>query len=185
MSFPPLMVGLIGAAGLLTALVPGSMILLSAATILAKNVYRPLAPATSEKTIGLLARGLVPVVALVAVYFTLHGGEAIVPLLLLGYNLVTQLFPALILSLPEQPIATRAGTIAGIVAGETTVAWILLSGTTLAKVFPSWPSVITDLNVGIVAMIVNIVVLLAVSAVTRSRPAARPARESVATPSSR
>jgi SSS family solute:Na+ symporter len=180
LSFPPVLVGLIGAAGLLTALVPGSMILLTAATILAKNVYRPLAPATSERAIGWLARGLVPVVALVAVFFTLRGGEAIVPLLLLGYNLVTQLFPALILSLPAEPYATRAGTMAGIVAGEATIAWISLSGTTLAKLFPHWPSVITDLNIGIVAMSVNIVVLLAVSAATRKPTAARPVEEPAA-----
>ena len=31
---------MIGAAGLLTALVPGSMILITAATILAQNIYR-------------------------------------------------------------------------------------------------------------------------------------------------
>ena len=169
LSFPPLLVGLIGAAGLLTALVPGSMILLTAATILSKNVYRPLAPATSEMAIGRLARALVPVIALVAVFFTLRGGEAIVPLLLLGYNLVTQLFPALILSLPAKPLATRVGSMAGIVAGVATIAWSSLSGTTLAKLFPSWPSVITDLNIGIVAMSVNIVVLLVVSRVHGNR----------------
>ena len=175
LSFSPVMVGLIGAAGLLTALVPGSMILLTAATLLAKNVYRPLAPATSEQAIGRLARGLVPVVALVAVFFTLRGGEALVPLLLLGYNLVTQLFPALILSLPAEPLATRAGAMAGIIAGEATVAWVSLSGSTLAKLFPRWPSGITDLNIGIVAMVVNIVVLVVVSAATRRRAAAGPA----------
>jgi SSS family solute:Na+ symporter len=171
LSFPPLVVGLIGAAGLLTALVPGSMILLTTATVLAKNVYRPLAPAASERTIGRLARGLVPFIALVAVFFTLRGGEGIVPLLLLGYNLVTQLFPALIMSLPARPLATRAGSMAGIITGVTTIAWSSLSGTTLAKLFPAWPSVITDLNIGIVAMSVNVVVLLAVSAATRERAA--------------
>jgi SSS family solute:Na+ symporter len=169
LAFPPLTVGLIGGAGLLTALVPGSMILLTAATILAKNVYRPLAPATSEQAIGRLARGLVPVVALVAVYFTLNGGEAIVPLLLLGYNLVTQLFPSLLLSLPARPLATRAGSMAGIVAGVATIAWTSLSHVTLAKLFPGWPAVVTDLNIGIVAMGVNVVVLVVVSALTRER----------------
>src|SRR5262249_13865993 len=38
--------GIVGAAGLLTALVPGSMILISTATILAQNVYRPLVAGT-------------------------------------------------------------------------------------------------------------------------------------------
>jgi SSS family solute:Na+ symporter len=169
LAFPPAMVGLIGAAGLLTALVPGSMILLTASTILAKNVYRPLVRSSSEETIARLARALVPVVALVAVYFTLAGGDAIVPLLLLGYNFVTQLFPSLILSLPAKPLATPAGVMAGIVTGVATVAWTSLSGVTLANLFPDWPPVITDLNVGIVAMVANIVVLVLVSALTRPR----------------
>jgi SSS family solute:Na+ symporter len=167
LTFGPWLVGLIGAAGLLTALVPGSMLLMTAATLLAKNVYAPWVPATSERTITRLARFLVPCIALLAVVFTLNGGEALVPLLLLGYNLVTQLFPALILSLPATPRATRAGAFAGILTGEAVVAWLQLTGTKLAAVLPGWPSAITDLNIGIVALIANTVVLLAVSAVTR------------------
>ena len=174
LTFPPVIMGVIGAAGLLTALVPGSMILLTAATILAKNVWRPLFPRTGDEAVARIARGSVPVIALVAVYFTLHGGQAIVPLLLLGYNFVTQLFPALILSLPERPLATRAGAIAGILAGEATVTWSTLSGVSLAKVFPAWPSVVTDLNIGIVAMAVNVVVLVTVSALTRKSSGASP-----------
>ena len=46
-----------------------------------------------------VAKALVPVVALVAVYFTLQGGQTIVALLLMGYSFVTQLFPSLVLSL--------------------------------------------------------------------------------------
>lgn len=168
-TFSPALVGFIGAAGLLTALVPGSMILLSAATILAKNVYRELAPSTSEATVGWLARALVPVVALLAVVFALHGGDALVPLLLLGYNLVTQLFPAVLLSLPEQPLATGAGAVAGILTGVGTIAYTSLTGTTFAKLFPTWPSVVTDVNIGVVAMVLNVVVLVVVSGMTRSR----------------
>jgi solute:Na+ symporter, SSS family len=167
LSFTPWVVGLIGAAGVLTALVPGSMLLMTAATILAKNVYGVLVPSADERTIGRLARTLVPALALVSVGFALHGGSALVPLLLMGYNLVTQLFPALVLSLPGTPLATRWGALAGIVAGEATVLWLALSGVTLARMFPAWPGVITDLNVGIVALLVNTAVLLAVSAVTR------------------
>jgi solute:Na+ symporter, SSS family len=47
--FDPWMVGLIGAAGLLTALVPGSMLLMVSATVLSKNVYRVVRPETSEE----------------------------------------------------------------------------------------------------------------------------------------
>jgi len=166
-TFGPWTVGLIGAAGLLTALVPGSMLLMTAATILAKNVWGVLVPRTSEDGVALLARGLVPAVALVAVLFTLHGGSAIVPLLLLGYNFVTQLFPALALSLTARRVTTRAGAIAGILTGVAIVIFVQVSGLKLATSFPAWPSVITDLNIGIVAMVANVAVLMGVSAVTR------------------
>jgi SSS family solute:Na+ symporter len=62
---------------------------------------------------------------------------------------------------------TKAGAIAGILAGETLIAIFWYKGWTLAKLFPSWPSVITDLNIGIVALIVNVAVLLLVSGMTR------------------
>ena len=166
-TFSPWMVGLIGAAGLLTALVPGSMLLMSSSTILAKNVYGVLVPGSGERAIVRLARALVPVIALAAALLSLHGGQSLVPLLLMGYNLVTQLFPALVLSLPERPWATLAGAIAGILSGEAIVIYLQVSGTTLPKLFPDWPGVITDLNIGIVALAVNTIVVLAVSAVTR------------------
>ncbi|HEX6709845.1 MAG TPA: DUF3830 family protein [Rubrobacter sp.] len=54
-------VGLIGAAGLLTALVPGSMLLMVSSTVLAKNVYKVFVPSTSEQRVGTLARVLVPI----------------------------------------------------------------------------------------------------------------------------
>jgi SSS family solute:Na+ symporter len=168
LAFGPWLVGLIGAAGLLTALVPGSMLLMSSSTILAKNVYRPMRPQASDQAVMKVARALVPVIALAATFFALQGGETLVPLLLMGYNFVTQLAPALFLSLGPRPLVTRAGAIAGIVAGEITVAVVSLSGTSLAKLFPSWPSAITDLNVGIVALLVNLAVLSLVSLATRS-----------------
>ena len=166
-TFGPWTVGMIGAAGVLTALVPGSMLLLTASTLLAKNVYRPLAPATGDHTISRLARALVPALGLVAVLITLRSGTTLVPLLLMGYSLVTQLAPALFLSLGDRPLATTTGAIAGILAGEAIVVCLTWSGATLAKLFPSWPAAVTDLNIGVVALVVNAAVVLAVSALTR------------------
>ena len=170
-TFSPATVGLIGAAGLLTALVPGSMILLTGATILAKNVYRVIVPATTDRGVARLARALVGVIALLSVWLTLHEGEAIVPLLLMGYNMVTQLFPALLFSLPERPMVTTAGAFAGIVAGEATVAYLSLSGASVATLVPWAPQMVKDLNVGIVALAVNCVVLAAVTAAAPRPPA--------------
>jgi SSS family solute:Na+ symporter len=166
-------VGLIGAAGLLTALVPGSMILITAGTILAKNVYRELSPTASDRTVGLVARALVPALALLAVAFTLRGGQAIVVLLLMGYSFVTQLFPALVLSLGARPRVSAAAAFAGIVAGEAVVVWQTVSKASLATLLPGAPQVVKDLNVGIVALAVNVVVLGVVAGMTRgerSRP---------------
>ncbi len=163
LSFAPWIVGVIGGAGLLTALVPGSMILITAATILAQNVYRGVLPATSERTVVVLARALVPVVALASALFALHGGEAIVTLLLMGYNFVTQLFPALVLSLGRRPWASTAGAFSGIVAGEAVVAWLSLTGASLATLLPSAPQLVKDLNVGFVALGVNVIVTVLVT----------------------
>ena len=167
LAFGPWVVGLIGGAGLLTALVPGSMILITAATILAKNVYRVFVPAASDHAVSVVARGLVPVLALLSLLLTLRGGQALVALLLMAYNVVTQLFPALVLSLGRVPRVSALAAAAGIVAGELTVATVTIAGVSVASLVPSAPQVVKDLNVGIVALVVNIAVITIVSLVSR------------------
>lgn len=165
-AFDPWFVGVVGATGVLTALVPGSMIMMTAATLIANNLYRTVNPSADDRQVSLLAKLLVPVVALVAVFFTLRGGETIVALLLMGYSFVTQLFPALVLSLARRNFATREGATAGIIAGVATVAAVSLTGTNFHTL--SWlPPQIQDLNIGIVALAVNCVVLTVVSLATR------------------
>lgn len=167
LAFDPWAVGVIGAAGLLTALVPGSMILISATTIVAQNLFRELVPETTDRGVALVARSLVPVIAVAAAVMALRGGQAIVTLLLMGYNFVTQLFPALVLSLGTRPRVSGAAAFAGIAAGELTVATISISGWSIATLIPSAPQFLKDLNVGFVALAVNVVVLSLVGLVVR------------------
>jgi solute:Na+ symporter, SSS family len=175
-TFDPWVIGIIGAAGVLTAIVPGSMILMTAATLLANNIYRAVARSADSDRVAQIAKLLVPPVALVAIYFTLNGGQTIVALLLMGYSFVTQLFPALVLSLARNRWVTRAGAAAGIIAGEATVAAVGLTHSSVATLFPQLPSQIKELNAGIIALAVNVVVLFAVSAVARvAAPRAAPA----------
>jgi solute:Na+ symporter, SSS family len=169
-TFDPWFVGVIGAAGVLTALVPGSMIMMTAATLLANNIYRPLHGAASDQSVSRLARWLVPVVALVAVFFTLRGGQTIVALLLMGYSFVTQLFPALVMSLRRHNPLTSAGVFAGIVVGIATVAATSLTHTTIATLFPSLPEALRDLNIGIVALALNVLTVTVVSTFSRRVP---------------
>jgi solute:Na+ symporter, SSS family len=179
-TFDPWVVGLIGAAGLLTAIVPGSMIMMAAATLLAKNVYKVFVPKASDQQVSKLAKNLVPVVAIIALYFTFKGGDTLVTLLLMGYSLVTQLFPALVFSLAKKNIVTKAGAFAGIAVGVFTVAYTTISASTVGTLFPALPQFIKDLNVGVIALIINLVVTFGVSFVTKSSNVAKNPNERVA-----
>ena len=123
-----------------------------------------------------------PVVALGAVAFVFAGGQTIVTLLLLGYALVTQLFPALLLSLVRPGWVTRQGAMAGIVAGVGVVAAMSFSGatpgssTTVDSLVGGLPDFLAQLNLGVAALLVNIAVTGVVSVATRaSAPAHAPA----------
>src|SRR5579883_317789 len=166
-TFDPWFVGVIGAAGVLTALVPGSIILVAASTLLANDVFRSLRPQTREETVAWTARGLVPVVALIAVYFTLQGGSTIVALLLIGYNFVTQFFPSIVCSLMRNNPLTKAGAFAGVAVGVATVVAVTLSHSTIATLAPFLPTAIQDVNVGFLALILNLVAAAIVSLATR------------------
>ncbi|MDQ0201291.1 Na+/proline symporter [Neobacillus ginsengisoli] len=144
LAFDPWVMGVIGAAGVLTALVPGSMLLMSAATLLAKNVYGVFVPSATDKQIVSLAKYLVPVVALASLFFTFKSGT-IVALLLMGSSMVTQLFPAMIFSLMRNNFVTKQGAFAGIIMGEATVAYITLSKTTIGTLFPLLPHWVKDI----------------------------------------
>src|SRR5215210_94791 len=173
--FDPWVVGLIGAAGLLTALVPGSMLLMVSATVLSKNVYRVFRPETSEEQVARLAKFLVPVVALVALVFTITSALDLVLLLLLGYAYVTQLLPALLSSLMSNNFVTKWGAAAGILVGVAIVTYLTVAGVTLRAILPFLGS-IGDTNVGIVALLANIIVVVAVSLATRPSTLAREQR---------
>jgi len=166
-TFAPWFVGLIGVTGMLTALVPGSMLLTTSATMLAKNVYAELRPGTSPKNVMRLAQLLVPVLAAVTLLLTFGGGSTIVALLLLGYAFVTQLFPALIASLlPRNPVTTW-GAATGMVVGVAVVSYVIIAKRSVGSLLPFLPGWAATLNVGIVALVANVLVLAIVSTFTK------------------
>ncbi|WP_078412705.1 sodium:solute symporter family protein [Priestia abyssalis] len=167
-TFDPWFVGMIGAAGLLTALVPGSMLLMTASATLAKNVYKVFTPSATDKQVSSFAKALVPIISLICVYFTFNGGNSIVTLLLMAYSFVTQLFPAVVLSLPKHNFVTKQGAAAGMLSGVITVAYMTLTNATIGTLFSSLPQVLKDLNIGIVALIVNVFFMVIVSLFTKN-----------------
>jgi SSS family solute:Na+ symporter len=159
--------GLKGA--VLTALVPGSLIMMSASTVFSRNIVGALRGGQSNEATVQLAKFLVPVAAIVGCYFAIVGSSTIVALLLMGYNFVTQLFPVLICSLMRRNPATKEGAFAGIIAGVATVVYFTLAHQTLGKLLPGLPEVVQDINVGFVALFANVAAIAVVSAVTAGR----------------
>ena len=145
---------------------------MTAATILAKNVAPPLVPSTSDRTFA--ARARAPPGGIAGRDLSRSTAARRSCRCCSWATASSRSSRRLLLSLTPAPLATRAGAIAGILAGETVVGAITASGTTLAKLLPGWPSAVTDLNIGVVALGVNVLVLLVVSAIARPPGSACP-----------
>jgi len=165
-SFDPWFVGVIGAAGLLTALVPGSIMLVSVATLLTRNIYSLVRPRASDAHLSRVAKIAALVLTVVSVETALNGVQSIVSLLIMGYGLVSQVLPALLMSLLRNNPINKYGAGAGMIAGLGTVSLPVLTGNSLATLFPSntW---IADVNPGLIGLILNLAVMFSFSALTR------------------
>jgi solute:Na+ symporter, SSS family len=155
-TFPPWILGVIGGAGALTAMVPAAVQILTASTLFAKNVYRPyFAPNMSDEKIGGVARVAVGAITAFALYLSLHSSTTLVGLLILAYSGVAQFVPGIVLGLYSRRV-TAKGVLSGLIAGLASVACL-----TFTHRDP-----FMGLNGGFVGLIVNLLVLSAVSSVT-------------------
>jgi solute:Na+ symporter, SSS family len=154
--YPSWILGLVGAAGALSALVPASGLLLAGASVITKNVAGDaLNFATSDAARTMLTRVLVLVVALLALALWLVAQRTVVELLLLYYNGITQFAPGVIATfLPRRPSAWAVA--AGIAAG-------------LGVAVPLAALNVTPfgMNVGLLGLGANVAVLFVVSWLTR------------------
>jgi solute:Na+ symporter, SSS family len=126
-SFPAWFLGVVGGAGALTAMVPAAILILTAATLFAKNLFRPLlAPQMTDDQVSKLARVMVIVLSLMSLYFAIYSSTTLVSLLLLGYAGVTQFFPGVVLGLYWKNVSAR-GVSAGLLAGVGIAALLILS----------------------------------------------------------
>jgi SSS family solute:Na+ symporter len=150
-SYPGWFAGFVGGAGAVTAMVPASMLLLGVATLIAKNIYQPLTGgAVSPAGLMRVSRGAMLGVAVVALGLALWSPKELVLLLIFGYGLVTQLFPGIALGLAVPSLTTRS-VMAGLLAGEAAVVWLISTGR----------DPYLGMNAGFVALVVNFVVTLA------------------------
>ncbi|WP_153722456.1 sodium:solute symporter family protein [Sporosarcina cascadiensis] len=166
-TFDPWFVGIVGATGLLATLVPGSMMLISTATMITTNIIEPLKPNISDKHKGWSAKGFVVLLSLVCTFFSMSSGDTLATLYLTSFSLITQMAPSLYLSLRKKNVVNKYGAGIGMFAGIAIVIYVTFSKTTMADLFPSLPSIIQDLNIGIIALFTNVVLMLVVSLLTR------------------
>jgi SSS family solute:Na+ symporter len=159
-SFPPWFLGVVGGAGVLTAMVPAAIITLTAATLFAKNLYRPLfAPAMTDDQVARLARAMVVVMGVISLTLAIFSSTTIVSLLLMGYAGVTQFFPGVVLGLYWKRVTTVA-VFVGMAAGVATAVFLMLTHR----------DPLFGMNAGFLALCLNFLIVVGVS-VLRPAPA--------------
>jgi solute:Na+ symporter, SSS family len=150
-------------AGMLAAIVPAGPIVMTSASLLARNVVQSLRPATTDRTVFWLTRALVFPLTAVALVISLVAPALIVSVLLVAYAFIAQLFPGVIIGGLLWTRATKQGMFTGVITG-----WLVSGGLMLTGHDP-----FDGVNAGLIGLVANLVVFMAVSLVTRPTGAAQ------------
>ncbi len=163
-NYPPWATGLFAGTACLLALVPGSVLLLTAGTIFARNVAVPLRPGLSDAAVLRLSRFAMVAFAGAAVYLAVGGSRSLVEIGLSAYAAIGMLAPGVFLAFLWCR-AHAAGVMAGLAAGY---AALLLPAADRfwSAWFPEWDH-------GLLAMAVNAVVVGLVCTLFPGRATAR------------
>ncbi|WP_042347051.1 sodium:solute symporter family protein [Bacillus massiliigorillae] len=168
-TFDPWVIGIIGAAGLLTALVPTSVMLMASAAGLTQNLYKVIVPKASDKHLLVVSKIFIVLIGGVALLFTLSDGDAMALLNIMAYSLIIQLAPTAFFSLLKKNYVTKYGAFTGIIAGEIVVLYMSITGATISQFLPFVPQWIKDINGSLIALLINIIVMFVVSLVTKKK----------------
>ncbi len=154
-TYPAWFAGFVGAAGAVTAMVPASVLLLSASTLLAKNVYRPLLGRSADDAhLMRVSRVMMMLVAVMALVLALWSPNELVMLLIFGYDGVSQFFPGIVLGLFSRRASARSIAL-GLVSGELVVVALIWSR----------HDPFLGLNAGFAGLAVNAVITLGAMAI--------------------
>jgi SSS family solute:Na+ symporter len=152
-SFPAWFLGVIGGAGALTAMVPAAIFILTAATLFAKNLYRPLlAPGMTDDQVARTARATVVVLGAISLTLAIFSSTTLVSLLLVGYAGVSQFFPGVVLGLYWQRVTTPA-VFTGMALGVATAVFLMLTHR----------DPLFGMNAGFLALCLNFLIVVGVS----------------------
>jgi SSS family solute:Na+ symporter len=159
-NYPDWIIGLLAGCGVLVALVPTAVLMITASSMFTSNVIGVAKPAL-KRSLG-ATRVCVIVFTLLGVLITAFNSEALLTIMTGVYSAVGQLAPALFFAFLWRR-ATAVGLTVGAVTGGLIVAlpWL---GALVLTVFP--PGTI----VGVPALIINTILAVAVSLVTKAPP---------------
>jgi solute:Na+ symporter, SSS family len=158
-TFPPWLLGVIGGAGALTAMVPAAIHIVTASTLVAKNIYKPLfAPELSDDQTGRVARIAVGVITVVALLLALNSSVTLVGLLLLAYSGIAQFTPGILLGVTSRWV-TPPGILAGMLAGLAFAGFLSFSHR----------DPFMGLNAGFIGLVLNVALVVVVSRLTKIR----------------
>ncbi len=142
--YPAWVLGFVAGTGCLAGLVAASTQVLAAASLLSRNIITPLAPTITEEQQMMVTRGMIVFIAVLALGFWLSSDTTIIGLVLLGYSVVTQLFPGVMFSfIARKPRAAS-------VAGGLALSLILLAAFGIFHI-----GVLFGINAGLIALILN------------------------------
>lgn len=164
--YPAWAAGLFAGTACLLALVPGSVLLLTAGTIFGRNVMTELRPGLSDSGVLLASRLSMVMFAAMAVYLAIGGSASLVEIGLSAYAAIGMLAPGVFLAF-LWPRAHAAGVFGGIVVGY------------LALLLPAadafWSRALPDWDHGLIAMAVNALTAVALCLAFPQRRALAPA----------
>ena len=155
--FPTWFLAIFALAAVLSAIVPAGPIVMVSCTLLARNVFGKLRLRSTEAQIFALSRWMVFPITLLALLLALVAHSLIVVVLLVAYDFIAQLLPAVLIGGLLWRRATAAGVLAGLLVG-----WVACAMLHLAGFEQVW-----GMATGFVCLIGNIAVFVVVSLFTR------------------
>jgi solute:Na+ symporter, SSS family len=162
--YPDWVIGLVAGSGVLLALAPGSVLLLTSGSLFARNVVTPLRAAfwhreLTDRATLLISRLSMIVFAALATYLTLAQSTSLVTILLNAYSAIGMLAPAVFLGFLWKR-TTALGVLVGLVAGFVALV------APFAKQF--WATALPTVEPGLVAMAINAVLVVVVSLASKA-----------------
>lgn len=155
-TFPEWFLIVFTVAAVFAAIVPAGPIIMTSASLIAKNVYGALKHNAEERTVYKLTKWLVFPLTLLAFGLAAAAPALIVVVLLIAYDFISQLFPAVVIGGLFWRRATKQGATAGIIVG-----WVVSGILLLTKHDPLF-----GINAGLIALACNFIVFVGVSLLT-------------------